>query len=124
MQINCPYIFARTGRALTLALVFGVPLGFSLPARAFEATEAQKEACTPDAFRLCSAAIPDADRVAACMDANVANLSPACRAVFQPAGASAEAMPNARRRSRKIMTSYEHHHRHIVRDAAGRWTHD
>ena len=51
-----------------------------LPAIAY--TQEDADACTPDAFRLCQYAIPDADRVAACLASNKRNLSPACKIVF------------------------------------------
>lgn len=51
-------------------------------AKAQEYTYAQRIACTPDAFRLCSSEIPDVDAVKACMISNIANLSPGCRAMF------------------------------------------
>jgi hypothetical protein len=51
-------------------------------AKAVEATYAQRMACTPDAFRLCSSHIPDADAVRICMIANKAKLSAACLATF------------------------------------------
>jgi len=47
-------------------------------------TPEQEQACTNDAFRLCSAAIPDVDRVTACMVANKSQHSPPCRAQFGP----------------------------------------
>jgi hypothetical protein len=76
---------------LILAGLFS--LGAAMGARAVEVTEQQKQACTPDAFRLCSAEIPDIPRVTACMEANRAQLSAPCRAVFeamsQPAPATA-----------------------------------
>lgn len=40
--------------------------------------------CTDDAFRLCSSAIPDVDRVTACMVQKQAQLSPGCRQFFRP----------------------------------------
>jgi hypothetical protein len=46
-------------------------------------TAEQQMACTPDVFRLCGAQIPDADRIVACLRANVPQLSPGCRAVFE-----------------------------------------
>jgi hypothetical protein len=52
----------------------------SAPARA-ESVDPQT-ACTPDAFRLCSHMIPDADRIIACLAQKRASLSPACRQVF------------------------------------------
>lgn len=75
----------RVGRA---ALIAGFCLSLATGARAFEPTSEQREACTGDAFRLCSSAIPDVDRISACMQANKASLSPRCRAVFN-AGAPA-----------------------------------
>jgi hypothetical protein len=50
------------------------------PAAAYSQSDA--DACTPDAFRLCQQAIPDADRVRDCLMENRRNLSPACHAVF------------------------------------------
>jgi len=111
-------------RAIAAALALGVTLGLPVCAHAFEASEAAREACTPDAFRLCSAYIPDADRVAACMQANVANLSPPCRAVFQPAQPAAVNTTDAPApRTRKIRTSYERqHHRTYTREESTRRT--
>ncbi|MGJ5176593.1 hypothetical protein ACQR16_06595 [Bradyrhizobium oligotrophicum] len=51
-------------------------------ARAY--TAEQEQACTGDAFRLCSSEIPDVDRVTACMVRRQAELSPPCRAQFGP----------------------------------------
>ena len=47
-------------------------------------TPEQEQACTGDAFRLCSSEIPDIDRVTACMVAKRSRLSPPCRAQFRP----------------------------------------
>jgi hypothetical protein len=46
-------------------------------------TPEQEQACTGDAFRLCSSEIPDVDRVTACMVARKSQLSPGCRAHFR-----------------------------------------
>ena len=62
------------------ALAFGLVLASS--ATAFAYTQEEADACTPDAMRLCSAAIPDAKRVGACLYQQRKNLSPACSAVF------------------------------------------
>jgi len=67
----------------SLAIALG--LGFSLfaaHAHAEEGTYAQRVYCTPDAFRLCSSEMPDADAVKVCMLANKDKLSAACRATF------------------------------------------
>ena len=47
-------------------------------------TPEQEQACTGDAFRLCSSEIPDIARVTACMVAKKSQLSPPCRAHFRP----------------------------------------
>jgi hypothetical protein len=58
-----------------------------LPAIAY--TQADADACTPDAMRLCASAIPDVRRVALCLAHNKQQLSSACAAVFnRPRGAS------------------------------------
>jgi hypothetical protein len=50
-----------------------------------QGTEQQRQACTPDVFRLCGAYIPDADRIAACLRGNGPRLSRPCYDVFFPA---------------------------------------
>ena len=57
-----------------------------LDAAAAEVSDAARQACTPDAMRLCSDFIPDVARVTACMKAKSSQLSPACR-VFVRGGA-------------------------------------
>nr|WP_291713224.1 hypothetical protein [Bradyrhizobium sp.] len=46
-------------------------------------TPEQQAACTPDAFRLCSGFIPDADKVESCLQRRKPDLSDAWRAVFE-----------------------------------------
>jgi hypothetical protein len=57
-------------------------------ALAQQGNEAQREACTPDAFRLCGQFIPDAERIEGCLRAAGPRLSPACYVVFNPPEAS------------------------------------
>lgn len=80
---------------LSLALMFGA----LATARAFDVTPDQQQACENDAFRLCSAEIPDASRVAACLDANEMRPSRPCYLVIHAA-----LMQRAPHRL--------HHHRH------------
>jgi hypothetical protein len=49
------------------------------------AAESQQDqiACMGDAFSVCGHAIPDRDRVAACLAQNIDRISLACRAVMQ-----------------------------------------
>jgi hypothetical protein len=54
------------------------------PAFAQQGTQAQREACTPDAFRLCMNAMPDPQQVEACLRASGHRLSQPCYDVFYP----------------------------------------
>lgn len=47
-----------------------------------QGTAEQRAACMPDAYRLCSSAIPDRDRIIACMATKRSQLSPACQVMF------------------------------------------
>jgi len=54
--------------------------GIASPATSIaQGTPEARQACTPEAFRLCSAHIPNADEVAACLRERNAELSDACR---------------------------------------------
>ncbi|WP_423864329.1 hypothetical protein [Bradyrhizobium sp.] len=64
-----------------LATALSVPL---LPTAGRAYTAEQQQACTGDAFRLCSSEIPDVDRVTVCMVRNKSQLSPGCRVFFRP----------------------------------------
>lgn len=66
-----------------LMLVTALSLSM-LPTTAHAYTPEQEQACTGDAFRVCGDAIPDVDRVTACMVRNKSQLSPGCRAFFRP----------------------------------------
>jgi hypothetical protein len=74
-------IFRIENFGLMLAAALSVSM---LPATSRAYTPEQEQACTSDAFRLCSAEIPDVDRVTACMVARKSQLSPPCRAQFRP----------------------------------------
>lgn len=71
--------------ATVLATVLMVGLS-SAPSSAMGTAE-DRAACIPDAFRLCSAAIPDADRVIACLKTERVKLSTACRVAMRRNGA-------------------------------------
>jgi hypothetical protein len=61
------------------------------PFPAIAYTQEDAYACTPDAFRLCQNAIPNASRVTLCLVQNRRRLSPACTIVFnRPRDASAD----------------------------------
>lgn len=76
-------MFFRLGH-FQLGLLLATVLSVSLwPAASNAYTPEQEQACTGDAFRLCSSDIPDVSRVTACMVRNKSQLSPACRAHFR-----------------------------------------
>jgi hypothetical protein len=79
--------FVRTGlmaNTLTsLTTVVALIAGSSVAALG-SGTEAQREACTPDAFRLCTSAMPDEGRVENCLRSAGPRLSRACYDVFFP----------------------------------------
>jgi hypothetical protein len=52
------------------------------PVSALAYTQEEASACTPDAFRLCGDAIPDAGRVGQCLFQKRHELSPPCAVVF------------------------------------------
>ena len=72
-----------------------------LTSASYAYTDEQQQMCTGDAMRLCSAEIPDVDRVTACMIRQRAQLSDGCKAVFhyvppaaQPASYSPASKPS------------------------------
>jgi hypothetical protein len=61
------------------ALLVGVlVLGYGA-ATAQDGTQEQRQACTPDAMRLCSDAIPDVEKITKCMISKYKELSEPCR---------------------------------------------
>jgi hypothetical protein len=79
-------IFAVVGLA-------AVACGTSVAAQESRGTPEQQMACTPDVFRLCGAAIPDANRIVACLRSNTLVLSAPCRAVFESSDSAANPPP-------------------------------
>ena len=68
-------------RKAALVSVFAVSFSILSTSSYAFSPEAQ-QMCTGDAFRLCSADIPDIPRITACMIRNRASLSSGCRAVM------------------------------------------
>ena len=64
-------------------LALALTLATSGSALAALATPEQKRACTPDVYRLCPGEIPNVRAITACLRRQKANLSEACRAVFE-----------------------------------------
>jgi len=74
-------IFRAGNFGWLLAIMLAVSIS---PAASQGYTPEQEQACSGDAFRLCSSEIPDVGRVTACMVARKSELSPPCRAQFGP----------------------------------------
>src|SRR5262249_7103998 len=68
--------------ALVAVLCLSVPFAAAEDATGHSGTNAEQRACRPDVFRLCSAAIPNQQRIVACLKSNREKLSVACRKVF------------------------------------------
>lgn len=71
-------------RTLVCIVTCTTLLGSSMAFAQQRGTEAEREACTPDAMRLCGQFIPDSGRIESCLRAAGPRLSPACYAVFNP----------------------------------------
>jgi hypothetical protein len=76
--------WTKASRA-NLAGIVGLLLAVSASqsASAALATPAQRKACTPDVYRLCAGEIPNVRAITNCLRRKKANLSEACRAVFE-----------------------------------------
>lgn len=73
----------RIGPVRCVGMIARVALVAAMAASAQPAAaESPREACTNDAFRLCSDTIPDVERTKACLARNRANLSAPCKTAF------------------------------------------
>ena len=86
----------------SLALPVGMLLG-SLNAAGAQGSESAREACTPDAMRLCNEFIPDEARVKSCMLRKRSELSEACRLAMRGGGSTGGGERHHR---------YHHRHHH------------
>jgi hypothetical protein len=93
---------------LSLAIAIGTiaALETGASAQQHRGTMEQQMACTPDVWRLCGEAIPDTDRIVACLRANTPQLSPGCRAVFET-GNRAERDTRDRGRAARQQRQYD-----------------
>lgn len=89
-----------------LALPVGLLIG-SIDGASAQGSDEARQACTPDAMRLCSEFIPDAAKVKTCMLHKRRELSEACRTAMS--GGAREGRRVARR-ARHIVHHYRHHH--------------
>jgi hypothetical protein len=84
----------------SLALPVGMLLG-GLNAAGAQGSAAAREACTPDAMRLCNEFIPDEAKVKSCMLRKRSELSEACRLAMRGGGSNGGAGER-----------HHYHHRH------------
>jgi hypothetical protein len=77
--------FWTTASRVNLALALGLVLALVATGSALAelATPEQRKACTPDVYRLCAGEIPNVRAITSCLRRQKANLSDACRAVFE-----------------------------------------
>ena len=67
---------------LQIVFVFAWLMAASGWARAEQGTLAQRLACTPDVYRLCSEFIPNADEITKCLKQKLEQLNSRCKKVF------------------------------------------
>ena len=79
------FALAGTIAAFGLALGLAGPRSWRRSRPRPEGTPEQRQACQPDAMRLCGEFVPHVDRITAGMIKNRIRLSPPCRASFGPA---------------------------------------
>jgi hypothetical protein len=78
-------MLAVRSRNFQFGLMFATALSLAsiAPTASQAYTPEEQQACSGDAFRLCSNDIPDVDRVTVCMIRNKFQLSPGCRVFFR-----------------------------------------
>ena len=72
-----------------------------MPATASAQSQEDQNACMNDAFNVCGSAIPDRNRVAACLAKNIRRISPACRAAMKGHSKVASRKKRARKAVRR-----------------------
>ena len=82
--------FSRKIRRMVCGIAFGAALaavsGAAASAQGYTAD--QQSACQGDAFQFCAGDIPNIPAIEACLKTNIKQISPACRAEFEPQGKS------------------------------------
>ena len=82
---SCKWTLPRRMPLARLCVSLALLSATASPALCFsQGTPEQQLACTPDVLRLCSAFIPNADRIAACLRERSSELSDACRSAIEP----------------------------------------
>lgn len=73
----------RIGALLTFGVVAPIfVISGTSVAAAHSGTQEEQSACTPDVLSLCFWQIPNEDKIVACLNKNINQLSPECRKVI------------------------------------------
>ena len=73
---------SRSFRRISIALTLAASLSTLCSTASFAFTAEAQQMCTGDAFRLCSAEIPNIPKITACMYKHRTELTSGCRAVM------------------------------------------
>jgi hypothetical protein len=94
-------MLAVRSRIFQFCLMLAAALSVSIsPAASQGYTPEQQQACSGDAFRLCSSEIPDVERITVCMIRNKSQLTPGCRVFFRTGHGAKAAQHQAGDRAR------------------------
>jgi hypothetical protein len=97
----------RIFHSICVLAVLATAFAYGVGGANAQGSDAERQACTPDAMRLCADAIPDVVKVTACMKAKYSQLSEPCRAAM-----SAGKKKGGARRHHYYKHYYRHHCRH------------
>jgi hypothetical protein len=78
-------------RRIQLTIVLAAIGTGTVPVLAHAYTAEQQQLCSDDAMRLCSADVPDVERITACMQRQYSQLSKGCKSVFRVGKSEASA---------------------------------
>jgi hypothetical protein len=98
----------RIFRSFCVPAVLAGVLVYGAVGAVAQGSDAERQACTPDAMRLCGDAIPDVGKVTACMKAKYSQLSAPCRAVMRGGGGK-------KATTRRATTHHHHYYTHHCR---------
>lgn len=75
-------------KLIPFSLLLALSSALAASPAAAQGTAQERSDCMGDALRFCSSDIPDVDEIEACLQQNLARLSPACRREFAPASST------------------------------------
>jgi hypothetical protein len=102
----------RIARFLGVTLLLVGGLFYYADRASAQVDDAARQACTPDAMRLCGDVIPDVAKVTACMKAKRALLSAPCRAVVNGGGRGRRVVRGGHEGRHYYRHHYSHRSRH------------